>query len=350
MQDAMATRTSADRLERDALEALTATAAALGLETSRPRPGEPGRDLLLTVPGRGSIVLEVKAASIPTADQVRALAKRAPANAILVLVADQIPATIRAVLNDAAIGWLDRRGHLRIIGDGVYLDTDVPRLSRHALDAGIERHPITGRSGLAAAAALLLRPDDPMGLSEIARVAGLNPSSITRAMSSLARANLAERRGRGQYRALVPELFWALADAWPNEHVTIRWAAPPELDDRLRSRYADLDLPGWAAAGVPGAVTWGAPLVATADFPVHLYAPDELLVREARLLHEGGTGNEAMLSVDPIGLITRSRYQVGSLPWPVAHPLFCALDLTISSRDREALEQWTPPEGFARVW
>ena len=346
----MRVRTSAAQLEREALEALVVAAAPLGLEISRSGPQDRGPDLVLKVPGRGNIVLEVKAASIPTVDHVRALVERAPRNAICVLVADQIPAAIRAMLNDAAIGWLDRRGHLRLTGEGIYVDTDVPRLSREAPHGGIERDPIKGRSGLAAAAALLLRPDDPMGISTIARVAGLNPSSISRAMTSLASAHLAERHGRGEYRALVPELFWALADAWPRDSVTLRWATPPEHDERLHFRDTDLEMPGWAAAGVRGAVAWGAPLAVTADFPVHLYAPDERLVREARLLHEGGAGNQAMLSVDPIGLITCGRYQAGSLAWPVAHPLFCALDLTISSRDREALEQWTPPERFARVW
>ncbi len=350
MQDAMRTRTSSDRLERDAFQALAAAADALGLATFRPRSVDGEPHLVLTVPGRGEIVLEVKAASIPTADQVRALVESAPRHAIPVLVADQIPSSVRTTLNDAAIGWLDRRGHFRLTGDGVYLDVDVPRLSRTAPQSGIERDPIKGRSGLAATTALLLRPDDPMSISEIARVAGLNPSSITRAMASLVRAHLAERYGRGHYRPLVPELFWALADVWPREYVTIRWATAPEHDDRLHFRDSDLAMPGWTAAGVRGAVAWGAPLVATADFPVHLYVPDERLVREARLLHEGGIGDEAMLSVDPIGLITRDRYQADSMAWPVAHPLFCALDLTISSRDREALEQWTPPEGFARVW
>lgn len=346
----MRTRTSYQVLGREAVEALAAATAALGLETHRLGAAAGGPDLMLTMSGQGELALEVSAASIPTADHVRALAARIPRDAIPVLVADQISSAIRSVLNETGIGWLDRRGHLRLTGGGIYVDADVPRLSRNAPKQGIERDPIKGRSGLAAAAALLLRPDDPMGVSEIARAAGLNPSSITRAMTSLAGAGVAERRGRGLYRALVPELFWALADVWPREHVTIRWATPPEHDERLRPQDADLALPGWAVAGVSGAVAWGAPLVATADFPVHLYAPDERLVREAKVLNEGGAGNEAMLSVDPIGLITRDRYRTGSLAWPIAHPLFCALDLTVSSRDREALEQWAPHDGFARVW
>jgi len=93
----------------------------------------------------------------------------------------------------------------------------------------------------------------------------------------------------------------------------------------------------------------GAPIVATADFPIRLYVPDESVLRRAVALEERGAG-VAQLSADPIGLITSARYDQGTLGWPLAHPLFCALDLTASSRDREALEQWTPPDGFIRVW
>jgi hypothetical protein len=148
----------------------------------------------------------------------------------------------------------------------------------------------------------------------------------------------------------VPELFWALADVWPRDHVKIRWAVPPEQDDRIDFWGPDLARPGWAEAGVQGAVAWGAPLVATADFPLHLYAPDEQLIRKVRLMHDGGHGTEAILSVDPVGLMTRERYKARPLALPVVHPLFCAIALTQSSRDREALEQWTPPGEFTRVW
>ncbi len=344
----MTKRTPALELGRDALEALRDAASAVGLVSTRPRAGE-AADLTLDVPGREPVLIEVKAMSIPSEARVRALLENRPSDAIAVLVADQVPAAIRTMLNDAGVGWLDRRGHLRLVGPGLHIDADVPSLSRRVTD-GAKREPIRGRSGLAAAAALLLRPDDPPGVSEIARVAGLNPSSITRAVTSLVSAQLAQSSGRGHYRALVPELFWALADVWPREHVVIRWAVPPENDDRLSFWDDDLEKPGWAAAGVRGAVAWGAPIVATADFPVHLYAPDERLVREAKLLHEGGTGDEAILSADPVGFVTSDRYHAGSLVWPVAHPLFCALDLTASSRDREALEGWTPAERFTRVW
>jgi hypothetical protein len=188
-----------------------------------------------------------------------------------------------------------------------------------------------------------------MGVSEIARAAGLNPSSITRAMASLVRAHLAEHRARGRYRPLVPELFWALADVWPRDHLTVHLPSRSEADDRL-GIGRDLVGAGWAAAGVRGAVTWGAPLVVTADSPIQFYVPDEQVVRKAAALDAAANGVEAVVSTDPVGLITGRRYALRFFEWPLAHPLFCALDLTASSRDREALEQWTPPEGFTRVW
>ena len=328
-----------------------ASAAALGLKSSPDSSDDQGHDVTLRVPGRGVVVLEVKASSIPTADQVRVLAERLRAGAIPVLVADQIPAAVRVALNDSAISWLDRRGHLRLTGDGLYIDADVPPLSRKTPERGITRDSITGRSGLAAAAALLLRPDDPMGVSEIARAAGLNPSSITRAMTSFASAHLVEHRGRGHYRALVPELFWALADVWPRERTTVRWAMDLASPDD-GSAHAAFD-PGdsnWVAAGVRGALEWGAPLVTTADYPIELYVPDEQVIRRVAARHQGGTGSEVRLTVDPNGLVIANSFGKPSFAWALAHPLFCALDLTASSRDREALEQWTPPEGFARVW
>ena len=56
------------------------------------------------------------------------------------------------------------------------------------------------------------------------------------------------------------------------------------------------------------------------------------------------------LAVDPVGLLTRERYPAKGAGTPLAHPVVCALDLAMTSRGREALDQWDPPEGFIRVW
>src|SRR4051812_34169795 len=45
----------------------------------------------------------------------------------LVVVADRVPAAMRAELDAAGAGWLDRRGHLKFHHGGVWIDSDIPR-------------------------------------------------------------------------------------------------------------------------------------------------------------------------------------------------------------------------------
>jgi hypothetical protein len=326
-------------MERDAFDALDAALAAVGLSASVPRRGNPRADVVVETPDGRSYVVGVRATSIATAEQVDRIRHRRGEGVVPILIADQVPVAARRELNDGGISWLDRRGHLRLTAPGLFVDADVPASPRGAL-APVGRAPITGRSGLAAASALLLDPEEPMGVSEIARVAELNPSSITRSLTAIADAHLAERRGRGAYRALVPELFWALADVWPRDRTIVRWAGSP----------SDPGGASWVAGGVRAALEWGAPIVATADLPIDLYVPDERTIRRLAVQHEGGEGSEVRLTADPNGLVTRDSFGSPSFAWPLAHPLFCALDLTSTARDREALEQWTPPERFTRVW
>lgn len=346
----MASRTPPADLALHAEDAFARAAAEVGLEVHS------GADLAVAAPGGRPIPVEVQATSVATVATVatassavpaRSHGRRAPRSAVRVLVADQIPSSVRDALNRDGVAWFDRRGHLRFVARGLFVDTDVRPQPRRTM-RDVARAPINGRSGLAAAAALLLDPSRPMGVSEIARAAGLNASSVTRAMSTLVDAHLAERPVRGQYRPLVPELFWALADAWPRESVTLRWNGPPDIKELLGAGH-DLSRPGWAEAGVRGAVAWGAPLVATGDFPRHWYVPDEREIRRLAAQHAGGSGDAWILSPDPIGLITNERFDHQEHR-PLAHPVFCALDLSASARDREALEQWTPPDGFVRVW
>jgi hypothetical protein len=326
-------------MQRDAVEAVASALGAVGLVTVAPRGDSMRGDLVVTTPDGRSVEIEVKATSIATAEQIDRMRHWRGEGVVPILVADHVPAAARGELNESGISWFDRRGRIRLTAPGVFVDAEVPAAERGAA-GGVVRDPIAGRSGLAASAALLLRPEDPPGVSEIARTAGLNPSSITRALASLAEAHLAERRGRGAYRPLVPELFWALADVWPRERTTIRWADP----------HSDPGDGSWVAGGVRGALEWGAPLVATADYPIDLYVPDDQTIRRVVVQHRGGEGSGVRLVADPTGFISGHGYAAPAFAWPLAAPLFCALDLTATSRDREALEQWTPPEQFTRVW
>lgn len=346
----MRTRSSATHLAAQAEDTFEEVVRALGLKPRSAKRDEPF-DFSVSVPGGTPISVEVKAMALPTADRIGVLKRDRSRADLVVVVADQVPAPARAALDAAGLGWLDRRGHLRMVGHGLFIDTDLAPEPRRGTENDAARRPIAGRAGLASATALLLDPDQPVGVSDTARIAGLNPSSITRALAALSDANLAERVGRGRYRPLVPELFWALADVWPRERTVVRWSTDPQApDDGLAHPIADPGDATWVAGGVRGALEWGAPIVATSDLPVDLYLPTERDVRRVAARHAGGEGAEVRLTADPNGFVGRDPRQAPGLAWPLAHPLFCALDLTAAARDREALDQWTPPEPYVRVW
>jgi hypothetical protein len=188
MQNTMTDRTSAQRLGREAKDAFRDAARSLGLRAVSPRRGSSSADFELIVPGRDPVAVELKAMAMPTDNRIRSLRARPRSGVTTVVVAHQVPGPMRGALDAAGVGWLDRRGHLRLVSNGVYIDSDLPPLPRSARSGGANRAPIAGRAGLAASAALLLHPVEPMGGSEISRIAGLYPSSITRALTSLVNA------------------------------------------------------------------------------------------------------------------------------------------------------------------
>lgn len=333
---------AAESTLQSALESVGATIVPTGTQNH-----EPG--LTVRTPDGSLLALDIKPVAVPSRGLLAA--QRPNPGERLVVVADQISAAMRDELNEQGVAWLDRRGHFRLVGDGFFIDTDIPTDERTT--ANSNQAAISGRSGLAAAAALLLDPDDPMSVSEIARRSGLNASSISRALSTLAAAQLAERIGRGRYRPLAPELFWALADVWPRNRTPLTVGLAELTDPRLGAGIDGLGV-GWAAGGERGAVAWGAPLVLTGDYPALLYVPNAEAIRVAQAISgpvtETATAARVEVRVDPIGLVTHERFPTKGTGAPLAHPLYCALDLTATARDREALDQWNPPEGFNRVW
>lgn len=355
----------------DGRRALCDVLSAFGL-TARPDAGSLSA-VEVVVPSGAPCRVEVFAVAVATtglAERLRDEAVKGP----VVVVADRISAPVRAELTGAGVGWFDRRGHLRLVEGGVFIDADVSADGRPAIGRPTGS-AVRGRAGLAAAFALLLRAGDPLSLSEIARFAGLNASSLTRALVALAESQLVEPVGRGRYRPLIPELFWALSEVWPRDHAVVN-VPLQTLDDSRLPVGDDLALPGWVVGGARGAVSWGAPLVLSGDYPAKVYVPDAATLRTAMVLLErpaesrsgsrsgprrgsmsrSRSDNEASLqkvmavALDPTGLVTRFRYRHGDQRLALAHPLVCALDISHAARDREALDRWTPPEGFERVW
>ena len=61
----------------------------------------------------------------------------------------------------------------------------------------------------------------------------------------------------------------------------------------------------------------------------------------------------ATVRVAPVPAVVRQRVDLDSSPleWPLAHPLFVALDLAQDvGRGREILDEWTPDDRWTRVW
>ena len=338
--------------ESEAREALADALASLGVEVDRKPP--PPR--LRVRAGTRWITLEARPETVLSAARgaavVRELSPSHQRTRHEVVVADEVSRGARALLSEAGIGWLDRRGNARVWIPPLMIDTAVPASPRSASrlrSTGV----IRGRAGLAYAVGLLMSPEEPSTLTEIARRAELAVSSVSEAGSVVRDAGLVRADGR----PLVPELFAATADAWRPQW---RWLAqePPPGDrkrtDSLGLGLDDLDREGWALSDSRAAVGWGAPLVTSSAYPPALYVPRDRFLRRAVDLYGEGTPSEsrgARVAVAPLPDVCRPRYRVPGETWPGTHPLFVALDLAQDpARGGEALERWDPPPAFHRVW
>ncbi len=332
-------------------------------------PGS-GPDLVIALPKGPTLAIEVKAVSRraepgPVANAMRTWnerlvgLRRSTGNAVYgVVVAAAIPQATKAILRENGWGWLDRRGELDLRIPGLVIHaTDIEPSVESAGAVGDRqvKDPIRGRAGITVAACLLLEPGATLGVREIARAGGLAPSSVSAALADLRHASLLRADGG----ALIPELFWALADAWKPKRDAL--AEVPRLGGRARLALGldDMAAPGWVAGGTLAAAAWSAPVVVASGAPPDFYVPNENEARAARReLHAVVNPDEraCTVAVAPTILVVRPRNTPNAmatswLKWPIVHPLFAALDLAQDrARGVEILEDWTPPAPFARVW
>jgi hypothetical protein len=329
-----------------------------------------GPDLTIAPPHGPPVAIEVKAVARraepgPVAnalrtwdERLRGLRRSTGGEVYGVVVAAAIPEATKAILRENGWGWLDRRGELDVRIPGLVIHATDVEPSVDTGDAVLDRQakdPIRGRAGITAAAYLLLEPDATPGVREIARAGGLAPSSVSGALADLRHASLVRADGG----ALIPELFWALADAWKPQRDAL--AEVPRLGRgaRLALGLDDLAAPGWVAGGTLAAAAWSAPVVVASGAPPDFYVPNENEARAAgRELHAVVNPDEraCTVAVAPTILVVRPRntptaMATSWLEWPIVHPLFAALDLAQDrARGVEILEDWTPPAPFARVW
>ncbi len=323
----------------DALEALGHTAA----------PGS-GAELVVAVDDL-RLQVRVHGAAVITpavAARLTAPSAGAPAGAACVAVGDLVSAAAKDVLRDAGWGWLDRRGQLVLRAPGLHIDAAVPPDPR-LTDA--PRAALSGRAAITWAAALLQSPHEPPAMRAVARRAGLSHSSIVAAAKRLREASLVRADGR----PLIPELFWALAEQWRPAPVAL--ATLPDLEDGPSIAelgiHLDGDGPGWALSGSLGAAAWGAPIAIGVDAPPDLYVPDAAVLRRAvRRLGPAERFEErsCTVAVAPCALVCAERLRRTTPSWPVAHPVFTALDLARDrTRGAEILDAWDPVE-VPRAW
>jgi hypothetical protein len=344
---------------RAAIDAAVAAFKAVGIaaEPAEKRSTEHSTtDLRVEING-ALLNVDVEIAATVTPDSLakqlpRWAGTRAEAAPARLLVADRIVAAARQVLREHDWGWLDLRGHLRLSGPGVLVDTTVPAAPRVQRPVDL----FVGKVALEVACALLLTPERPGAVRQLARDLNRSPSSVSTVLNSLQEAQLLDSQGL----PVTPELFWELASAWRPARTTIARIAllrDPTITTALRTGWDELATgAGWALTDTMAAAAYGAPAGVRTGYPPDFYVPDATTAHRAETLLGRPTSDDARgatIRIAPVPQVCTLRYSgsSGGSAWPLAHPLFVAFDLAADpSRGREILAGWNPPEGVTRVW
>lgn len=344
---------------RDVADALVAAVQSLGLDArleSESR-GDSTYDFLIELPGGKTVVVEAKTASLVTVDsapgQLHRWSNSISADAAPLVVADRITAGGRDKLNQAGWSWLDLRGHLRLLGPGLFVDAEVPALSK----PGPARQGLSGRVGIELAKLLLLNPMTQVGVRAAAAELGRAASSISEAFAALRAVGLVT----ANRTPALPELFWELTEHWKPVSVDVASVPKPNRgrdNSVLSLGFDDVESTvGWALTDTVAAVHYGAPVSVRADHPPDFYVPDQSVLRRATRLLGTATGPSARagrIRVAPTPLACARRIDAtawANESWPLANPLFVALDLAQDpGRGREILGMWTPGKPWHRVW
>ncbi|GAB3717377.1 hypothetical protein GCM10027598_28070 [Amycolatopsis oliviviridis] len=340
---------------RGAIDAAVAAFNAVGVAAV---PAEKRSTADLTVEINGVLLdVDVEVAATVTPDS---LAKQLPrwsgtrpqATPASLLVADRIVAAARQVLRENGWGWLDLRGHLHLSGPGVLVDTAVPAAPKVHRPVDL----FAGKVALEVACALLLAPERPGSVRQLARDLNRSPSSVSTVVNSLREAQLIDSQGL----PVTPDLFWEAAGAWRPASMTIARIAllhDPTISAALHTGWDELETGiGWALTDTMAAAAYGAPAGVRAGYPPDFYVPDTTTAHRAETLLGRPTSVDARgatIRIAPVPQVCTLRYTGPSdgPPWPLTHPLFVALDLaTDPGRGREILEGWNPPQGETRVW
>jgi len=339
----------------EAISLLEDALAAAGAKTARPSAADSAADLLLVLGERRIPVQMKRWSTFPDHALLANPAFRQPSDPFTVrlVVADRIGERARQGLREAGWGWLDLRGSLHVQGPGVLIHSEVPA----GWERPTPRDPLSTPSGLAVACALLTAPTESPSVRGLARRVGRAASTVSEVLHALRDAGLVE----GPSSTPGSELFWQVADVWPNERVRLK-SRPSEgagpINEALQLGFDDIGgSPGWALTDTLAAAAYGAPVAARADLAADYFVPSDAALRRARtLLGVAASPGEARATVRVAPVPDVCAHRVEPAGWstehrPLAAPLYVALDLAQDvGRGREVLAAWTPPHGWTRVW
>lgn len=353
----MGIRDDDERHGAAAVDAVRVAAAAVGLAVTVIEPDGDAADLVVVNPAGGRVRLQLQWVSLASVDGLerriatwnRQLTNASPVGLV---VADRVTQQARELLRAAGWGWLDLRGHFHVVAPGLFVDADIPPMRTPAGGS----LPLAGRVGVEVAAALLLHPDEPGAVRPLAGLLGRAPSSVSEVLTRMRATGLIDR----DRRPVLPDLFWALVERWRSSVTDLR-VGPSAVPETAAALQLGLDYAqtttGWALTDSLAAAAYGAPVGVKSNHPPDFYVLDEVVMRRAtRLL--GTTPDHhsraATVRVAPVPMVCADRVDPSRAQgvWPLAQPLFVALDLAQDpGRGREVLAGWTPPKDLGRrVW
>ncbi len=303
----------------------------------------------------GETRVQVRRRALVTDEVARRLLIETPLSpdSVLLVVGDRVTGTARRLLIAHRAGYYDLRGHLALRSANVVIDADVEPVTGRTERA----HALSGDAGLEVATALLMEPATGVPVRELARRLGRSASTVSEVLAALRREGVVDDR----HRVEGTELFWQVADRWPTARIYLARSPVPgdfaAITKPLRLGLDDAENTiGWALTDSAAAVAYGAPLAVRTGQLLDFYVPDQVTPRRATtLLGAASSRSQARCAVrvTPVPAVCSHRIDLVTNPfvWPLAHPVFVALDLAQDAgRGREILGAWTPPERWARVW
>lgn len=337
--------------EDDARTLARETLASLGIRSVEPEALDSGADFVL-LPGGVRVTVKYRSL-IDGAAARHLLESRREPGTVLLAVGKRVVAEARQALVDAGAGFFDLRGHVAMRASTLVVDTRVPALVRSTAP----QRALAGQVGLEVAVAVLMNPKDSARVRPLARALGRSPSAVSQALQALASEDLVQPDGVHDDR-----LFWLVAEHWRPESVLL--AEPLVLPDRrsggadaLRINACDPEsTEGWALTDAAAAGAYGAPIAVRQDQRQEFYVPSTTIARRAETLLGTALSSRSarcQIKIAPVPAVCRQRFSLPSAgsDWPLAHPVFVALDLAQDvGRGREILSAWNPPDRWTRVW